>query len=74
MLEAIGDDKVRISCSSWDHPVVILANEALEVVALEKTIHVTRCLRPAEYLNIDSTGMVEAGWGPVVKSDGVTHK
>jgi hypothetical protein len=28
VLEAIGDDKVRISCSSWDHPVVMLANEA----------------------------------------------
>jgi hypothetical protein len=44
------------------------------VVALEKMIYVTRCMRPAEYLNIDPTGMVEAGHGPVVKSDGVTRK
>jgi hypothetical protein len=37
-------------------------------------------MRPAEYLNIDPTGMVEAGHGPVVKvtasraSDGVTDR
>jgi hypothetical protein len=37
-----------------------MADEALEVVALEKTIHVTRCMRAAEYLNIDPTGMIEA--------------
>jgi hypothetical protein len=42
VFEAIGDDKVRIGCSSWDHPVVILPNEALEVVAVEKTLYVTR--------------------------------
>jgi hypothetical protein len=67
VFEAIGDDKVRIGCSSWDHPVVILPNEALEVMAIENTLYVTRRALPAEYLNIDPSGMVEAGYGPELK-------
>jgi hypothetical protein len=43
-------------------------------IAFEKTIYATLFMRPAEYLNNDPTGMVEAGHGPVVKSDGVTRK
>jgi hypothetical protein len=49
-LEAIGDDKV-------------LANEALEVVALEKQVHVCRAPRSAKFLNIDPLGFSEAGYG-----------
>ena len=34
VFEEIGDDKVRVTASSWTDAVVILANEALEVLAL----------------------------------------
>ena len=56
VLEAIGDDKVRINSTSLDNPLVVLAYEALEVVAIEKQLHVCRAARHAEYLNIDPTG------------------
>ena len=36
VLEGIGDDKIRVNSSSLDHPLVILADQALEIVAIEK--------------------------------------
>ena len=38
VLEAIGDDKIRINSSSLNHPVVILADQAIEIVAIEKKV------------------------------------
>jgi hypothetical protein len=63
VLEAIGDDKVRINSTSLDNPLVVLAYEALEVVAIEKQLHVCRAPH-AEYLNIDPTGFSGAGYRP----------
>jgi hypothetical protein len=65
VFEAIGNDMVCMNCSSWEDSKVILVDEALQVVALGKILHVTRTDRPAEYLNIDPTGLAEAGYGPV---------
>jgi hypothetical protein len=67
VLEAIGDDKVRVNHQSLDAPLVILANQALEVIAIGKTLHVARALRAAEYLNVDLSGMTDAGYGPETK-------
>jgi hypothetical protein len=36
VLEGIGNDRIRINSSSLDHPLVILADQALEIVAIEK--------------------------------------
>jgi hypothetical protein len=36
LLEAIGDDKVRANSQRLDNLLVVLANGALEVVAIEK--------------------------------------
>jgi hypothetical protein len=55
---------VRLNCSSWEDSKVILANKALQVVALGKILHVTRTDRPAEYRNIEPTGLANAGYGP----------
>jgi hypothetical protein len=33
VFEAVGDDKVRVGCSSWEDSKIILAEEALQVVA-----------------------------------------
>ena len=48
VFEAVGDHKVRVTCQSWEDSRVILADEALQVVALGKILHVTRTDRPAE--------------------------
>ena len=46
-----GDDKVRVNHQSLDSPLVILADQALEVVAIGKTLHIARVLRDAEYID-----------------------
>jgi hypothetical protein len=63
VLEASGDDKVRVNSTRVDNPLVVLANEAMEVVAIDKQLHVCRAPRHPEYLNIDPTGFSQAGYG-----------
>jgi hypothetical protein len=66
-LEPIGDDKVRVNHASWTDAKVILADQALEVLAVGKRLYLCRGERPAAYLNLDMTGLVDAGYGPVTK-------
>jgi len=40
VLEGIGAGKVRINSSSLDYPLVILADQALEIVGIEKKVMV----------------------------------
>jgi hypothetical protein len=40
VLEAIGDAKVRVDSASLGNPLILLADQALEVVALDKHLHV----------------------------------
>jgi hypothetical protein len=61
-VKAIGDGKVRVNSASLDNPLVILADQALEVVAIEKQLHVCRAPRHADFLNIDPTGFSSAGY------------
>jgi hypothetical protein len=56
-----------VTCQSWDDSKVILADEALQVVIFGKSLVVTRTNRPAEYLNIDPSGLEHAGYGPETK-------
>ena len=67
VFEATGDGKVRVNCQSWDDARVILADEALQVVTFGKSLVVARGERPAECLNIDPSGLAEAGYGPEAK-------
>jgi hypothetical protein len=62
-----GDDKIRIKSSSLDHPVVILADQSSKIVVIAKRLYCTRVGRLAYWLNLDPTGMVEAGYGPELK-------
>jgi hypothetical protein len=64
VFEAVGDDKVRVNCASWDDAKVILANEALQVAVLGKTPYVTRTDR----LNVELNGLAEDGHGPETPS------
>jgi hypothetical protein len=70
VLEGIGDDKVRVNSSSLDHPLVILPEQALEIVAIEKKVMVGRVTRSAYWLNHDPCGLVEGG----VRSGGLKRR
>ncbi|MFZ0593609.1 MAG: hypothetical protein WAM39_24330 [Bryobacteraceae bacterium] len=67
MLEGIGDDKTRVNSSSLDHPLVILADQAIEIVGIEKKVMVGRVRRSAYWLNHDPSGLTDAGYGPATK-------
>ena len=67
VLEGIGDDKIRVNSSSLDHPLTILPDQTIEIVAIEKKLIVSRQMRSAYWLNHDPSGTVEAGYGPATK-------
>jgi hypothetical protein len=45
--QGIGDDKIRVNSSSLDHPLTILPDQAIEIVAIEKKVMVGRVVRSA---------------------------
>jgi hypothetical protein len=67
VLEGIGDDKVWVNSSSLDHPLVILPDQAIDIVAIEKKVMVGRTARLAYWLNHDPSGLTEVGYGPATK-------
>ena len=58
VLEGIGDDKIRVNSSSLDHPLVILPDQGIEIVAIAKKVIPGRVTRSAYRLNHDPIGMV----------------
>jgi hypothetical protein len=64
-LEPIGEGKIRVRTSTWDQEAVILVDQALEVVAMGKSLRVVRAPRPLEYLDYDPTGFADADSGPI---------
>ena len=71
-MEPIGEHKARITLNSWEDARVVSADEALIVVGIGKVLRLDRTDRPAEYLNVDPTGMTEAGYGPLANRRTVT--
>ena len=67
VVEAIGDDKVRVNHQSLPSPLVILADQALEIIAVGKPLRIARALRSAEYIDVDLNGLVDPGYGPETK-------
>jgi hypothetical protein len=67
VFEAIGDDKVRVNRASWDDSRTIRPKNLYKSSLSGKTLVVTRTERPAEYLNIDPSGLADVGYGPVTK-------
>jgi hypothetical protein len=63
----IGDDKIRVNSWSLDHPLVILPDQGLEIVGIEKKVMEGRVARSAYWLNHDPSGLTEAGYGPATK-------
>ena len=67
VFEAIGDDKVRVTSQGWDDAKVILADQALEVTGMGKTMVAARVQRDLEFLNVELNGLAAAGYGPETK-------
>jgi hypothetical protein len=65
-LERLADGKIRVVTSSWDDAKEILAHQVLEVAIVSKQVALVRVDKPVAYLDIDDTGLVEAGYGPQV--------
>ena len=61
---SMNDGKIRVTTSSWDDWKVILPNQVLEVASIGKQFGLVRVDKPVAYLDIDDTGLVEAGYGP----------
>ena len=66
VFEHHADGKIRVTTSSWDDAKVILPNQVLEVAIVGKQVGLIRVDKPIAYLDIDDTGLVEAGYGPSV--------
>jgi hypothetical protein len=58
VLEGIGDDKIRINSTSLESPLTVFPT------TIEKKLYVSRVLRPARYLDVDPSGMADAGYDP----------
>ena len=44
--------------------MALLPNQVLEVASIGKQVGLVRVDKPVAYLDIDDTGLVEAGYGP----------
>jgi hypothetical protein len=62
--ERLADGKIRVTTSSWNDAVVIWPNQVLEVATVGKQVGLVRVDKPIAYLDIDDTGLVDAGYGP----------
>jgi hypothetical protein len=67
VFEAIRGDKERVTSQEWDDAKVILADQALEVTGMGKTLVAARVQRALEFLNVELNGLAEAGYGPETK-------
>jgi hypothetical protein len=56
-----------VNHQSLDSPLVILADQALEIIAAGKSLHIARAPRAAEYIDVEPSGLADAGYGPETK-------
>ena len=58
--------KIRVTSKSWDDAKVIMPNQVFEIASISTQVGIVRVDNPVAYLDIDDTGLVEAGYGPQV--------
>ena len=58
---------MRVTSQGWDDAKVILADQALEVIGMGKTIMAARVERALEFLNVELNGLAAAGYGAETK-------
>jgi hypothetical protein len=64
-LERPEDGKTRATTTTWDDTKVISPNQVLAVASIGKQVGLVRVDKSVAYLDIDDTGLFEAGYGPV---------
>ena len=64
VFERTADGKIRVTTSSWDEAEIMWPQQVLEVAIIGKQLWLVLVDRPVAYLDIDDTGLVEAGYGP----------
>ena len=64
-LERLEDGKTRATTTTWDDAKVISPNQVLAVASIGKLVGLVRVDKSVAYLDIDDTGLAEAGYGPV---------
>jgi hypothetical protein len=62
--EKIDGGKIRFTSLGWDDAVIARRNEVLEIAMVDDLPALVKATKPIEYLDIDDTGLVEAGYGP----------
>jgi hypothetical protein len=65
-LERLEDGKTRATTTTWDDTKVISPNQVLAVASIGKQVGLVRVDKSVAYLDIDDTGLAEAGYGPQV--------
>ena len=66
VFERLADGKIRATASSWDDAKAISPNQVLAVASIGKQVGLVRVDKSVAYLDIDDTGLAEAGYGPQV--------
>jgi hypothetical protein len=66
VFERLADGKIRVTASSWDDAKAISPNQVLAVASIGKQVGLVRVDKSVAYLDIDDTGLAEAGYGPQV--------
>ena len=64
VFERLADGKMRVTTTTWDDAKAISPNQVLAVASIGKQVGLVRVDKPIAYLDIDDTGLVEAGYGP----------
>jgi hypothetical protein len=65
-LERLEDGKTRATTTTWDDAKAISPNQVLAVASIGKQVGLVRVDKSVAYLDIDDTGLAEAGYGPQV--------
>ena len=65
--ERTAQDEIRVTTTSWDDAKVILPNQVIEAAVIGKPVGLVRVDKPIACLDIDDTGLVEAGCNPETK-------
>jgi hypothetical protein len=68
-----GDDKIGINSSSLDHPVVILADQSLEIVVIAKTLYCTRVVRVLDQTPTSETVTIVPSLRMMQSPESVSH-
>ena len=67
VFERLANGKIRVTTTSWDDAKVILPNQVIEAAVIGKPVGLVRVDKPIACLDIDDTGLVEAGCNPETK-------